>query len=75
MFPGNNAYKHTVQKVESGVRYTMPSWYSFDVNESKGDENKKYSYLDSVQLWEGLPDFDKIDPVGIDVRKNYNEGP
>ena len=75
MFPGNNAYKHTVQKVESGVRYTMPSWYSFDVNESKGNENKKYSYLDSVQLWEGMPDFDKIDPVGIDVRKNYNEGP
>jgi hypothetical protein len=75
MFPGNNAYKHTVQKVESGFRYTMPSWYSFDVNESKGNENKKYSYLDSVQLWEGMPDFDKIDPVGIDVRKNYNEGP
>jgi predicted 2-oxoglutarate/Fe(II)-dependent dioxygenase YbiX len=72
MFPGNNAYKHTVQKVESGTRYTMPSWYAFDVNESpKG--SKEYSYLDSVQLWEGLPDFDKIDPVGIDVR-NYNEG-
>jgi hypothetical protein len=27
-----------------------------------------YSYRDSVQLWEGLPDFDKIDPVGIDVK-------
>lgn len=73
MFPGNNAYKHTVQKVESGIRYTMPSWYAFDVNESINKESKKYSYLDSVQLWEGLPDFDKIDPVGIDVR-NYNEG-
>jgi len=73
MFPGNNAYKHTVQRVESGTRYTMPSWYAFDVNESTNNESKKYSYLDSVQLWEGLPDFDKIDPVGIDVR-NYNEG-
>lgn len=74
MFPGNNAYKHTVQRVNSGIRYTMPSWYAFDVNQVINPEGKKYSYVDSVQLWEGLPDFDKIDPVGIDVRKIYNEG-
>jgi hypothetical protein len=74
MFPGNNSYKHTVEKVITGTRYTMPSWYSFNVNEPVNKEGKKYSYLDSVQLWEGLPDFDKIDPVGIEVRKTYDEG-
>lgn len=74
MFPGNGAYKHTVEKVTSGIRYTMPSWYSFDVNQKINPDGKKYSYVDSVQLWEGMPDFDKIDPVGIDVRKNYHEG-
>jgi hypothetical protein len=67
LFPGNNNYKHIVNRVDSGVRYTMPSWYSFDVKE-KARAEKKYSYRDSVQLWEGLPDFDKIDPVGIDVK-------
>lgn len=74
MFPGNGAYKHTVEKVTSGIRYTMPSWYSFDVNEQIEKTTKEWSYVDSVQLWEGSPDFDKIDPVGIDARKNYNEG-
>ena len=74
MFPGNNSYKHTVERVISGIRYTMPSWYTFDINKPIDKEAKNYSYLDSVQLWEGLPDFDKIDPVGIDVRKTYNEG-
>jgi predicted 2-oxoglutarate/Fe(II)-dependent dioxygenase YbiX len=73
LFPGNNSYKHTVQTVESGRRYTMPSWYSFDVNEPVSKQNKEYSYKDSVQLWEGLPDFDKIDPLGIETRENYNE--
>jgi hypothetical protein len=67
LFPGNNNYKHIVSRVDSGVRYTMPSWYSFDIKE-KTSAKKMYSYRDSVQLWEGLPDFDKIDPVGIDVK-------
>ena len=67
MFPGNNNYAHIVNQVKSGVRYTMPSWYSFDVKEQQR-ETKPYSYRDSVQLWEGLPDFDKIDPVGIDMK-------
>ncbi len=75
MFPGNGAYKHDVKKVISGVRYTMPSWYAFDVKQPINPEGKKYSYVDSIQLWEGMPDFDKIDPVGIDVRKTYNERP
>jgi len=75
LFPGNGAYRHTVQRVESGTRYTMPSWYSFDVKQVVNPEGKSYTYLDSIQLWEGLPDFDKIDPVGIDVRKYLDEKP
>lgn len=68
LFPGNNNYQHIVERVKSGVRYTMPSWYSFMVKEEVSGPRKNYSYKDSVQLWEGLPDFDKIDPVGIDVK-------
>lgn len=30
MFPANNSYLHYVNKVSSGVRYTMPMWYTFD---------------------------------------------
>lgn len=72
LFPGNNNYKHIVDRVDSGVRYTMPSWYSFDVKE-KTKAKKQYTFRDSIQLWEGLPDFDKIDPVGIDVKgKNFD---
>jgi hypothetical protein len=75
MFPGNNSYKHTVERVKDGVRYTMPSWYTFDVKLSNTDsEQKQWTYEDSVQLWEGLPDFDKIDPVGIDVKgKSFDD--
>lgn len=74
VFPGNNNYKHTVERVKGGVRYTMPSWYSFNVNEEQRRTGKKYSYQDSVQLWEGLPDYDKIDPVGIDVKgKDFDD--
>jgi hypothetical protein len=68
VFPGNNNYKHTVERVLDGVRYTMPSWYSFDVKDTSRNATKNYTYKDSVQLWEGLPDYDKIDPVGIDVK-------
>jgi hypothetical protein len=30
IFPANNDYLHYVKDVESGVRYTMPLWYTFD---------------------------------------------
>ena len=76
MFPGNNNYRHTVERVKDGTRYTMPSWYSFDVGSSSyiNTNSKNLSYKDSVQLWEGLPDYDKIDPVGIDVKgKSFND--
>jgi len=69
LFPGNGAYKHTVQQVTSGTRYTMPSWYSFDVNEpALKDNSKQWTYQDSVQLW---PDNPEIDPVGDDARQRY----
>lgn len=74
MFPGNGAYKHIVTRVESGTRYTMPSWYTFDINTKDITPKRDWDYTDSVQLWEGTPDFDKIDPVGINVRKTFNEG-
>lgn len=73
MFPGNNYYRHTVELVTDGVRYTMPSWYSFDVNESVSDDVANYSYKDSVQLWKGLPGYEQIDPVGKESRENYEK--
>lgn len=73
MFPGNNDYRHTVEMVTDGVRYTMPSWYSFDVNESINKDAKDYTYEDSIQLWKGLPDFDKIDPLGKISKENYEK--
>jgi len=76
MFPGNNAYRHTVEKVLSGTRYTMPSWYSFDVKQKRESSDKQWTYQDSIQLWEGTEDFDKIDPIGISARDfNQNEKP
>jgi len=67
MFPGNGAYKHTVEVVTSGIRYTMPSWYAFDVG-NKNIRRTPGTYLDSVQLWPDNPD---IDPVGIKVKDIY----
>lgn len=62
MFPGNSAYKHTVTNIEHGTRYTMPSWFAFDIGffMSSTEPGRKYSYKDSVQLWEG----EKVNPVG-----------
>lgn len=62
LFPGNSAYKHTVTNIEQGVRYTMPSWFAFDIGKfvSSTEEGREYSYKDSVQLWEGQ----KVNPVG-----------
>lgn len=74
MFPGNNDYRHTVEKVTDGVRYTMPSWYSFNVKEPiQKTTNKNWTYQDSVQLWDGMPDFDKIDPIGTKTREEYEK--
>lgn len=67
IFPGNNYYKHTVEMVESGVRYTMPSWYSFDVGIDV-DDTVAGSYLDSAQLW---PDDPNRDLVGDKSRDAY----
>ena len=55
IFPGNNAYQHEVTEVVSGKRYTMPSWYSFDIkdvplsNEKQGIEGL---LTNSKQLWD-----------------------
>ena len=50
MFPGNGAYKHTVERVTSGTRYTMPSWYSFKIDGATEPlERKSWTYKDSVQ--------------------------
>jgi len=59
LFPGNGEYKHTVELVTEGTRYTMPSWYTYDI-ETKV-EHKEWSYKDSVQLW---PEEQNQDPVG-----------
>lgn len=31
MFPANNYYLHYVKNVESGLRFTLPTWHTFDV--------------------------------------------
>lgn len=55
IFPGNNAYKHEVTRVESGKRYTMPSWYSFDIDDTlipPSIEGKEGLLTNSKQLWD-----------------------
>jgi hypothetical protein len=66
IFPGNSYYKHTVEVVKSGIRYTMPSWYSFDVSDTT--PLMSGSYLDSGQLWPDSPDRDL---VGDKTRDSY----
>lgn len=66
IFPGNSYYKHTVEIVKSGIRYTMPSWYSFDVDDDS--EIMTGSYLDSGQLW---PDSPNRDLVGDKTKEAY----
>lgn len=31
IFPANNYYLHYVKNIESGLRFTIPTWYTFDV--------------------------------------------
>jgi predicted 2-oxoglutarate/Fe(II)-dependent dioxygenase YbiX len=66
LFPGNGGYKHTVQQVTSGIRYTMPSWYTYDIETQT--EQKNWSFRDSVQLW---PEEIENDPVGDKSREWY----
>ena len=66
IFPGNSYYKHTVETVKSGIRYTMPSWYSFNVADNTSIMTG--SYLDSGQLW---PDDPNRDLVGDKTTNAY----
>jgi predicted 2-oxoglutarate/Fe(II)-dependent dioxygenase YbiX len=66
LFPGNGNYKHTVEKITSGTRYTMPSWYTYDIDAKT--EQKHWTYKDSVVLW---PEAKDIDPVGDKSRESY----
>jgi predicted 2-oxoglutarate/Fe(II)-dependent dioxygenase YbiX len=66
LFPGNGGYKHTVETITDGVRYTMPSWYTYNIETTV--EKKHWTYKDSVQLW---PESDILDPVGDKTRESY----
>jgi hypothetical protein len=66
LFPGNGKYKHTVEVVTSGVRYTMPSWYTYDIETSV--EKKNWTYRDSMQLW---PEEEGLEPVGLETHERY----
>jgi len=55
IFPGNSSYRHEVTKVESGKRYTMPSWYKFDIDEdlvAPDGTDKNSLLINSKQLWD-----------------------
>lgn len=49
MFPANNDYLHYVKEVVSGIRYTMPMWYTFDTQAP--DIKMNYNPNDSKNLW------------------------
>lgn len=66
MFPGNSNYRHTVEIVTDGVRYTMPSWYTFDIDAPLSTE--PHTYVDSMQLW---PEREGNEPVGDKTREAY----
>jgi len=55
IFPGNSSYRHEVTRVESGKRYTMPSWYTFDIDETliapEGIDRQSL-LTNSKQLWD-----------------------
>lgn len=67
IFPSNSAYSHIVSTITKGVRYTMPSWFTFNVDGIEPtNDTKDYTFLDSVQLWEGQ----EVNPVGPGWNKN-----
>jgi predicted 2-oxoglutarate/Fe(II)-dependent dioxygenase YbiX len=47
LFP--STYPHEVTHVTSGVRYTMPIWYTFDVEEKEAPDSA--DFRDSTALW------------------------
>jgi hypothetical protein len=45
----------------------MPSWFTFNVDGIEpNNDTKDYTFLDSVQLWEGQ----EVNPVGPGWNKN-----
>jgi hypothetical protein len=49
IFPSNGEYRHEVTEVKSGNRFTMPTWYTFDVPAQEMGGN--FNYADSIILW------------------------
>jgi hypothetical protein len=49
IFPANNYYLHYVNNVISGLRFTLPTWYTFDVEVEVPDLN--YEPEASRNLW------------------------
>jgi hypothetical protein len=49
LFPANNSYLHYVKNVESGLRFTLPTWYTFDIG--KEVPNLEYNSEASKNLW------------------------
>lgn len=49
IFPSNNYYAHEVTRVGSGIRYTMPLWFTFKMNFS--GPMSQYKQGDSKGLW------------------------
>lgn len=55
IFPGNNNFQHEVTEIVSGKRYTMPSWYCFDIDEElhlPPERTKESLLTNSKQLWD-----------------------
>ena len=49
LFPANNSYLHYVKNVESGLRFTLPTWYTFDIGVEV--PNLEYNSEGSRNLW------------------------
>lgn len=49
LFPANNSYLHYVKNVESGLRFTLPTWYTFDIGMEV--PNLEYNSEASKNLW------------------------
>lgn len=49
LFPANNYYLHYVNNVVSGLRFTLPTWYTFDIGMEV--PNLEYNSEASKNLW------------------------
>jgi hypothetical protein len=49
LFPANNSYLHYVKNVDSGLRFTLPTWYTFDIGMEV--PNLEYNSEASKNLW------------------------